>query len=177
MEKLIIFLLIIGWAVLQARRKSIREQARKQSAQNRETASPMTNSRMAQSTISQRRVPRPPVPILGAVTAEENRELGPLESQRERWTDRAKAALGANEVPAPVQALIESHRKPDKATQDDERVEEIVAPSSEAAYEQTASVKTRISFAPAALRTFVVTREVLGPARFRNPHRLSIRSK
>ncbi len=118
---------------------------------------------------------------LGAVTSEENRALGAtaFEAPVQRWAERAKAALGANEMPEEVRGLMELRRspKPEPETDDEEQVEEIVPSASEAPYEQKLLKKRTISLGPEALRTFIVTREILGPARYRKPHRPGIGSR
>ncbi len=197
MEQALIILFIIVWAVLQARRKAIREQSRKQSLQ-----SPPPQERPAQQMavrqsppqsippmqmqpqrIPLERIPTQPAPpqrvALGAVTAEEN------ESPIVRWVDRTKAAFTEEDIPEAVRAVQEASAKAKQnlaqaliREQPIERVEEIVSPaSSEKAYEITATVHRRIPLDINALRTFMVTREVLGPPRFRKPHRPGVRGR
>ena len=164
MDKLIILLIVILWAVLQARRKAIREQARKQAQQER-APQPMPRRATQQA-------PR----VLGAVTAEENRR--PAERPIQRYAERAKEMLAANEMPEEVRGMMQVRQSTQAQPEtQEERVDEIVPPASESPYETSVRSKPRISLSQEALRTFIVTREILGPARFRNPHRRSIRSK
>jgi len=150
----------------------MREQQRKQAEQSR-----IPQERIPKEIIPQapRAVPRTP---LGAVTAEENES--PAARFIERAREGARTALGANEMPDDVRAMMEASRRSKKKKADEtqsEVVEEIVAPASENAYEAVAIAKRRIPLDKDALRTFVVTREVLGPPRYRKPHRPGIRGR
>ncbi len=81
-------------------------------------------------------------------------------------------------MPESVRAMVEAAQKAKPAPNSQaETVEEIVPPASEIPYEQKVKVQRRIPLDSESLRTFVVTREILGPARFRNPHRPGIQGR
>jgi hypothetical protein len=176
MKTVIYLIIIIGWGVLQARRKAMREQKRRQTQQDASPQSVSTQS--TSSPIAERIRARQPAP-LGAVSAEENQFM-PIER-----ADRSRIAPTiSEELRKVVESTRRSKQKKQKEAQENqeaaqaERVEEIVSPaSSEAAYEITTAVRRRIAFDKDALRTFIVTREVLGPPRFRNPHRPGLRGR
>jgi hypothetical protein len=174
MKQVLILLFIVIWGILQARRKAMREQQRKQAQQDAPKPSSAAQAASLRQAVQQVRA-RQPAP-LGAVSAEENQSI-PLERE-----DRSRIA--PETTPEEIRSMLESTRRSKRKKREaaqaeapEERVEEIVAPapSDEAAYETVASVRRRISFDTDALRTFVVTREVLGPPRFRKPHRPGVR--
>ena len=160
MKQLIFLIAIILWSILQARRKAMREQQRKQAQEN---PAPLR-------TMREQREPA----VLGPVTAEENK----VEPER---IDRS--------IVVPDQATQEARQKLDnirrakkkkREAAQEENVERIVkpmAPASDAAYETVASVRTRIPLDAESLRTFMVTREILGPPRYRKPHRPGVRNR
>jgi hypothetical protein len=166
--KTVIYLIvIIGWGILQARRKAMREQARKQTAG--QAASP-TPPRASQ---------RQPT-ILGPVSAEENRPIYadrsiPLPTPTVNVT-RDRSIPIVEEPPEEIRPLMESAKRKKKKKADAEVVEEIVQPVATDAYDQAASVRRHIAFDKDALRTFMVTREILGPPRAKKPHRPGMRS-
>lgn len=147
----------------------MREQQRKQAQQGATPPSPARQSLLRQSAVQQLRA-RQAEP-LGAVTAEEN-ESRPLERE-----DRSRTTPT---IPEEIRVIVNETRlaklKQRKEQEPEERVEEIVTTAaSERAYDITVTAKRRIAFNTNALRTFVVTREVLGPPRVRKPHRPGIR--
>jgi hypothetical protein len=172
MKTVIYLIVIIGWGILQARRKAMREQKRKEAAQSRAEAPPQTRQRTS-------------VP-LGPVSAEENRPIyqaqqSQVPSQPPDY-DRTRSYSQQVEPPKEIQPLLDSmkRRKAKKQEQqNDEQVEEIVQPvvMGPDAYDQVATVRRSISFDPDSLRTFVVTREVLGPPRAKRPHRPGVRQR
>lgn len=174
MKEVLFLLVVVIWGILQARRKAMREQQRKQAQQGGPKQSPASQAASLRQAVQQVRA-RQPAP-LGAVTAQENQSPPPEREDRSRI---------APIVPEEIRAIVELTRRSKQITQEEapvdsqeERVEEIVPPaSSEQAYETVASVRRRISFDKGALRTFIVTREVLGPPRFRKPHRPGIRGR
>jgi hypothetical protein len=92
----------------------------------------------------------------------------PAESQS--YLDRA---------PREVQQFVEAARtkkkkkQKAKAVENEEKVEEIVQPVDLGtdAYEQRVKIRRDISFDATSLRTFVITREVLGPPRSKDQRR------
>ena len=161
MKQIFFLIIIILWGILQARRKAMREQKRTQA---RENPTP------PQRTMRQQREPA----VLGPVTAEENR-TEPLRVDRsivvpDQATEEARQKLED----------IRRAKKKKREAARQEQVESIVkpfAPASDAAYETTASVRRRIPLDAESIRTFVVTREILGPPRVRNPHRPGVRNR
>lgn len=86
----------------------------------------------------------------------------------------------ADQTPEEIRPLMESakRRKQKEAViANDEVVEEIVQPVATDAYDQVAVVRSQIPLDKDALRTFVVTRELLGPPRSKQPHRPGVRAR
>ena len=173
MKQILVLLIIAVYGILQARRKAMREQQRKQALQRAPQQSTAAQAASLRQAAQQVRA-RQPAP-LGAVTAEENQSLPREREDRSRITPTISEEL---------RMVVESVRRSKQQRQEEAKVEsqqasveEIVSPSSsdEAAYETVASVRRRIAFDRDALRTFIVTREVLGPPRFRKPHRPGVR--
>jgi len=162
--KQVLFLLIlILWGIFQARRKAMREAERKERRQS----------------------PQPPVRrAAGPVTAAQNRmesyaESSSLYSRAEALRRETGQFLQQAQTSEPEDAkpLVVDN---DRATADTERVDEIVPQESKLmrdAYEETTTVRRRISFDKESLRTFFVTKEVLGPPRSRKPHRPGVKNQ
>ncbi|GEM_PF-2406319 len=179
MKQVLFLLIFIIWGVLQARRKALREKAR---LKNR-VANTDRPEQLRQAASSE---------PLGAVTAEENRsdvpkamtarEFAPREFTAKEFASREFTPEGA---PEQVRSLIESRKKtkrrkerPQERPQgNEERVEEIVSPASESAYETANVAPRRVPIGTEALRTFMVTREILGPPRSKRPHRPEFRNR
>jgi hypothetical protein len=165
--KTVIYLIVvIGWGILQARRKAMREQQRKQAA--------------AQATPVPARAAQRQAVVLGPVSAEENRPVyrdqpAPMPAPVIN-PDRGQSYAYPDQTPEEIRPLMDSakRRKKKKQAQPDvEKVEEIVSPVAMGvdAYEQIATARRAIRFDKDSLRTFIVTREVLGPPRAKRPHR------
>jgi len=144
-------------------------------------------------------MPPPPSPsrmsqraaeILGPVSAEENKLVY---ADRSIPLPTVAAAITRDrslpeDAPEALRPLIEStkRKKRKKPASDepvsygsatDETVEEIVPPVAADAYDQVSSIRRHIALDRSALRTFIVTRELLGPPRAKQPHRPGMRSK
>ncbi|HZK76463.1 MAG TPA: hypothetical protein VFD13_06100 [Candidatus Kapabacteria bacterium] len=177
MKQILFLLIIVIYGILQARRKAMREQQRKQAQQNAPKQGASTQSSVAQAASLRQAVQqvraRQPAP-LGAVSAEENQSIPREREDRSRVTPTISEELRA--VVESTRRLKQKKQAEAQAATQEERVDEIVSPaSSEAAYEIVTTARRRIAFDMDALRTFVVTREVLGPPRVRKPHRPGIR--
>lgn len=172
MKQILFLIIIVIFGILQARRKAMREQQRKQAQQGAPNQSSAAQAASLRQAVQQVRA-RQPAP-LGAVSAEENQSMPREREDRSRITPTI-----SEELRQVVESTRRSKQKKQEAAQaeaQEERVEEIVSPaSSEAAYEIVTTARRRIAFDMDALRTFVVTREVLGPPRFRKPHRPGVR--
>jgi hypothetical protein len=170
-KNVIYLIVIIGWSILQARRKAMRAQKAKDAAALRDLA-----PQAASSTIS----PPPPIRtsqrqanILGPVSAEENQ---PTRADRSIplpiniYQDRSQP----EEPPEAIRPLMESAKRRKKKKQaNDEVVEEIVPTTSSIGmqnYEKVDAVQTRFALDKDSLRKYVVIREVLGPPRSRKRH-------
>jgi hypothetical protein len=173
MKTIIYLIIIIGWSILQARRKAMREQKRKQALAGESPPAPVSA--------------RP----LGAVSAEENRAA----------SASARTALVANsedqffqdvqqEVPEEIKPLMEQARRTKKKKRDDkqagnqpvsdEPVERLVKDVSSIGmqnYEKVDAVRKRFVLDRDAIRNYVITREVLGPPRSRKPFRPAMKDR
>ncbi len=166
MKTVIYLIVIIGWGILQARRKAMREQKRKLAALQPNPAPARTSQRQAV--------------VLGPVSAEENQpiyrdQLSPLPTPVIN-PDRGQSYSYPDQTPEEIRPLMDSakrRKKKKQAQAGGEKVEEIVSPvmMGPDAYEQVATVRRGIRFDRSSLRTFMVTREVLGPPRAKRPHR------
>ena len=181
MKNIIYLIVIIGWSILQARRKAMRAQKAKDAAALRDLA-----PQAASSTIS----PPPPIRtsqrqanILGPVSAEENQ---PTRADRSIplpatpinvYQDRSQP----EEPPEAIRPLMESAKRRKKKKQaNDEVVEEIVTPASSIGmqnYEKVDAVQTRFALDKDSLRKYVVIREVLGPPRSRKRHLPGVKNR
>lgn len=177
MKTIIYLIFIIIWAVLQARRKALREAKRKQAeAEN------------TQNFIQQN---QPQREVLGPVSAEENRSVATAYNSP---MDEPQATVPQpsylDMMPQELQKFVEGQRPKkkkkrakeevvDRQGKRQEKVEEIVTPISTGpdAYEESTLHRPKIRFDSDALRTFIVTREVLGPPRAKRPHRPGITQK
>ena len=177
MKNVIYLIVIIGWGILQARRKAMRAQKVKDAAA--QAASPTM---------------RPPAPIrasqrqaniLGPVSAEENQPIRadrsiPLPSARINvYQDRSQPIV--EEPPEAIRPLMESAKRRKKKKQaDDEVVVEIVPTTSSIGmqnYEKVDAVQTRFALDKDSLRKYVVIREVLGPPRSRKRHLPGVKNR
>jgi hypothetical protein len=175
MKTVIYLIVIIGWGILQARRKAMRAQKMKDAAA--QGASSTMPTPPPPSRMSQRQAD-----ILGPVSAEENQ---PVRADRSiplpasSYQDRSQPVT--EEPPEAIRPLMElAKRKKKLVPVNDEVVEEIVSPVSSLGmqnYEKVDAVRRQIPLDKDALRTFIVTRELLGPPRSKNPHRPGMRSK
>jgi hypothetical protein len=192
--KTVIYLIvIIGWSILQARRKAMREQKRKQALGE----VPLVAER---------------VQPLGAVNAEENR--APSAPDRSAYipdrttfipdratsiSDRAAYASASEaqffqdaqqDVPEQLKPMIEQARRKKQKKRDekqagnrltsDEPIERIVPATSTIGmqnYEKVDAVQKRFALDRDSIRTYVITREVLGPPRSRKPHRPAMKDR
>ncbi len=119
----------------------------------------------------------------GAVSAEENRpeeSASPMYSRAQQLQQEADQFLQQmrEQLPADLGNSVDTLN--DKTTSDPEKVEEIVpqeSPAMQDAYAEEATTRRRISFDRDSLRTFFVTREVLGPPRSRKPHLPGVKNK
>jgi hypothetical protein len=175
MKNVIYLIVIIGWGILQARRKAMREQARKQAAGQ----APSPAMRPPAPVRASQRQPT----ILGPVSAEENQ---PVYADRSiplaMNVTRDRSLPIVEEPPEAIRPLMESARRRKKEVQanNDEVVEEIVTPASSIGmqnYEKVDAVQTRFALDRDALRKYVVIREVLGPPRSRKPHLPGVKNR
>ncbi|MDP4198404.1 MAG: hypothetical protein Q8922_04195 [Bacteroidota bacterium] len=141
MKQIVLLIIIILWSVLKARRKALREEKRKQAAA---MAIPTTDNAYTSTNV----VPDEPyVPYdEGDLPPEVQRLL-----QYSRRQQPAESETIAPEQPEVVETIVPE-----------------VAPVADA-YTTSAVVRPRFVFDRAAIQTFVVTREVLGPPRSKKP--------
>ncbi len=167
MKQVFFLIILILWSILQARRKAMREQKRKAEAQA--SAS------------------------LGAVTSGDNDDvpvqqpIGAYSRQSQDIGDEADRFVREvrEQIPENVRNLQKASRRAKKMAepvlspvQDDEVVDRLVtAPVVEDAYAQKVFVRRGISFDRQSMRTFFVTREVLGAPRSRKPFRPGLRGR
>jgi hypothetical protein len=170
-------IVIIGWGILQARRKAMREQARKEAAGQAESLPMRTPAPVRASQ-------RQPT-ILGPVSAEENRPIYadrsiPLPTPSINVT-RDRSLPIVEEPPEEIRPLMESAKRRKKKKQaGDEVVEEIVPTTSSIGmqnYEKVDAVQTRFALDRDSLRKYVVIREVLGPPRSRKRHLPGVKNR
>ncbi len=149
MKQVIFLIVIILWSVLQARRKALREAKRRQ----------LANLPLPGSDNSYRSTP----PVADEPYVDSDEPELPPEIQRMLQYSRQR-------TPAPIERQAEEVQP--------EVVETIVptlAPESPLmadAYAIAGPTRRRFVFDREAVRTFVVTREVLGPPRSRKPFRI-----
>jgi hypothetical protein len=150
MKQIVFLIIIILWSVLRARRKAIREQQKRQ----------LANLPIPGSNNVYRRTP----PVSEAADEDSGEPELPPEVQRLLQYSRQR-------MPEPVERQVEDEQP--------EVVEQIVPQRTvespvqgQDAYTTPAATRPRFAFNRDALRTFVVTREVLGPARSRKPFRI-----
>ncbi len=175
MKTVIYLIVVIGWGILQARRKAMRDQ-RKQAAVSHAAAVPPPVSARA----NQRQTA-----ILGPVSAEENQPIRadrsiPLPAASINvYQDRSLPIV--EEPPEAIRPLMESAKRKKKKKQvDEEVVEEIVPPVSSIGmqnYEKADAVQTRFALDWDSMRKYVVIREVLGPPRSRKPHLPGVKNR
>jgi hypothetical protein len=180
MKNIIYLIVIIGWSILQARRKALREQKRKQALAGEV---PLVAER---------------VQPLGAVSAEENRAAS-ISGRSTSISDRAAYASASEaqffqdvqqEVPEQIKPMIEQARRTKKKKRDeaqagnrltsDEPIERIAQTTSTIGmqnYEKVDAVQKRFALDRDSIRTYVITREVLGPPRARKPHRPAMKDR
>jgi hypothetical protein len=152
MKQVLFLIILIGWGILQARRKAMREQRRQQA----EIASE---------------------PVAAAATPSSN--WPPVTDEPDRFLQQMEADVPESIRPL-FEAARKPKRKKSKPVEPEEPVERIVAdiPVVEvSAYDAVAPVRRRIRFDKEALQAFMVTREVLGPPRAKRPHRPGIRNR
>lgn len=176
MKEVLLLIIFVIWGVLQARRKAMREQRKQQQQGITEpnASRQLTAQQLRAQQLRAQQLRARQASPLGPVTAEEN-ESQPIERE-----DRSHIATT---IPEEIRAIVKETRRAKRQKQEaaqaesqEEPVKEIVSPApSEEAYDTFASNRRRISFDTEALRTFVVTREILGPPRVRNPHRPGVR--
>lgn len=156
MKQILFLIILILYSVLQARRKAMREKQRREQA-IQEVARAEEAQRAAAATAQPMSTYQPQ----------------PTSSYQSQQVDTPDGT--DQDIPPEIQALLNYTRQ----SKQDENVVTIVEPSSEAAYEVQASTKSRaqIMFDHASLRTFFVTREVLGPPRSRKHFRPSRRGQ
>jgi hypothetical protein len=176
-KNVIYLIVIIGWGILQARRKAMREQARKQALGQQAAAAPPAP-------VPARAAQRQPV-VLGPVSAEENR---PIYADRSiplptapipTYPDRSQPLV--EEPPEEIRPLMESAKRRKKKVQvAEEVVEEIVPIASSIGmqnYEKVDAIQTRFALDKDSLRKYVVIREVLGPPRSRKRYMPGIKNR
>jgi hypothetical protein len=152
-KQILLLLIFVGWSILQARRKAMREKERRERAQT------------------------PAAEPIAVPTAQAN-DWPPVTDEPDRFLQQMDA-----DVPESIRPLLEAARKPKRKKRkpvEEEPVERIVTdvPVAEvSAYDAVSPVRRRISFDKGALQAFIVTREVLGPPRAKNPHRPGLRNR
>jgi hypothetical protein len=182
-KNVIYLIVIIGWGILQARRKAMREQQRKQAA-------------AAPSPVPARATQRQAV-VLGPVSAEENRPIyidRSTSADRSSYTDRSiplptpsiniyqdRSQPLIEETPEAIRPLMESAKRRKKKKQADEEVVEEIVPTTSSIgmqnYEKVDAVQTRFALDKDSLRKYVVIREVLGPPRSRKRHMPGVKNR
>ena len=170
MKTVIYLIVIIGWSILQARRKAMREQKRKAALAGEIPAAPVSA--------------RP----LGAVSAEENRAATIVDQIASSSSAGDLSVQNVQqEVPDEIKPLMEQARRTKKKKRDDkqagnqsasdETVERLVKDVSSIGmqnYEKVDAVRPRFVLDTDSIRNYVVTREVLGPPRSRKPYRAGV---
>jgi len=154
MKTVIYLIVIIGWSILQARRKALREQKRKEALA----------AQMPIATTSA-------VP-LGAVSAQDNSPLSTsdLISTPEPGDQFFQDA--DREVPEQIKPVIEYARKAKKKKREERQPIEKIAEVSSIGmqnYEKVDALRKHFVLDRVAIRNYVITREVLGPPRSRKP--------
>ena len=172
MKQIVPLIILILYSILSARRKAMREQKRKEQAilAARGTAMPVDDAPVEQ---NRQEVERQSVAMEASdrwknMTEEADRFVEQDDPEVQQAIQQAYDALrrGKQETVTSVASFEDVIPAPVV----------VAAPKVVDAYEQVTVARRRISFDKQSLRTFFVTREVLGPPRSRKPFQLGIKA-